>query len=115
MLTKLLRGTRARLSALKARGGGEGGHVYLIYFLNVRQPAANSPRLRPNWTNKTKPPFRRAVAPSKTAATTMSGWAGKEVPSFDVTMVSSNGTVGAKMPLSALLGKPLVIHLYNGG
>jgi len=45
----------------------------------------------------------------------MSGWAGKQVPSFDVTMVSSNGTVGAKMPLSAMLGKPLVIHLYNGG
>ena len=48
-------------------------------------------------------------------AITMSGWAGKQVPSFDVTMVSSNGTIGAKMPLSAMLGKPLVIHLYNGG
>jgi len=45
----------------------------------------------------------------------MSGWAGKQGPSFDVTMVSSNGTIGAKMPLSAMLGKPLVIHLYNGG
>ena len=62
--------------------------------------------------NKTKPQTRRA--PSNAAAT-MSGWAGKQVPSFDVTMVSSNGTIGAKMPLSAMLGKPLVIHLYNGG
>ena len=55
---------------------------------------------------------RRATS---NAAITMSGWAGKQVPSFDVTMVSSNGTIGAKMPLSAMLGKPLVIHLYNGG
>ena len=65
-------------------------------------------------TQISKPPARFLRRALNTTAT-MSGWAGKQVPSFDVTMVSSNGTIGAKMPLSAMLGKPVVIHLYNGG